>query len=147
MWTRCRFPDGGRSGAGPPRRTISSARPRLSTAQDSAGARRRVKGAARVESRAVAGETETQAEGSRTSEADRRRRPGVVLVFSGTQPTWRVFPLQDGHLTLGRGEVPDERLSRAHAQITFTRDGRWRVRDLDSRNGTFVDGQRVQGEG
>jgi transcriptional regulator with AAA-type ATPase domain len=94
----------------------------------------------------VPGETETQAEGSRSEETPGRRRPGLLLIFSGTRPAWRVFPLQDGVLTIGRGDLPDERLSRAHAEVVH-RDGRWLVRDLDSRNGTFVDGQRVQGEG
>ena len=35
-----------------------------------------------------------------------------------------------------------DNVSRFHAEIRH-RDGRWRVRDLESRNGTFVDGERI----
>jgi hypothetical protein len=37
-------------------------------------------------------------------------------------------------------------VSREHAELTATAEG-WRVRDLGSRNGTHVDGQRVPGRG
>jgi transcriptional regulator of acetoin/glycerol metabolism len=67
-----------------------------------------------------------------------------------------VFPGLDGALTtlppggvvLGRGEECDVRIegeetSRRHAEIR--REGPlWIIRDLDSRNGTFVNGERVQ---
>ena len=36
----------------------------------------------------------------------------------------------------------DKRVSRRHAQV-FYADGAWRVRDLDSANGTFMDGEPV----
>jgi transcriptional regulator with PAS, ATPase and Fis domain len=39
----------------------------------------------------------------------------------------------------------DARLSRRHASVTL-RGGRWSVRDLESRNGTFVNGARIEGE-
>ena len=74
------------------------------------------------------------------------RRPGLVLVSSADGPVLRCFPVLAGaSLTIGRGDIPDERLSRVHAQIRFV-DGRWRVRDLGSRNGTFADGRRIEGE-
>ena len=38
----------------------------------------------------------------------------------------------------------DEHVSRRHAEIT-AEDGRWLIRDLDTPNGTRVDGQRIQG--
>lgn len=38
--------------------------------------------------------------------------------------------------------LEDPQVSRRHAQLRF-RDGRWIVRDLESRNGTFVNGLRV----
>jgi DNA-binding NtrC family response regulator len=71
------------------------------------------------------------------------RRSGLALVFSGARPLLRTFPVGSG-LTLGRGDLPDDRLSRVHAEVRFE-GGRCRARDLGSRNGTFVDGQRVQG--
>jgi DNA-binding NtrC family response regulator len=76
-----------------------------------------------------------------------RAVPGVIVVFSGHAPILRALPLKHGKLLLGREEVglpDDERLSRRHAEIEW--DGRrWLVRDLGSRNGTNVNGQRVEG--
>src|SRR4051812_18565436 len=40
--------------------------------------------------------------------------------------------------------VRDPTISRLHAELEVRDDGVW-VRDLDSRNGTFVDGVRVSG--
>ena len=60
-----------------------------------------------------------------------------------------VFRLEPGHpLIIGRAssnEIPiaDERSSRRHAEIFFEQ-GEWRVRDLGSRNGTFVDGHKLE---
>jgi hypothetical protein len=52
-----------------------------------------------------------------------------------------------GALRIGRGTECDLRLdhpsvSRAHAELR-SEDGGWRLRDLDSKNGTFLDGARV----
>jgi len=60
-----------------------------------------------------------------------------------------VFRLVDGEsVTIGRAPtntivVKDERCSRNHAEV-FQAQGQWTLRDLDSRNGTLIDGQRVQ---
>lgn len=59
-----------------------------------------------------------------------------------------VFRLVDGEsVTVGRAPtnaivVKDERCSRNHAEI-FQVKSQWTLRDLDSRNGTLVDGQRI----
>jgi len=59
-----------------------------------------------------------------------------------------VFRLESGRpLIVGRAssnEIPiaDERSSRRHAEIFFE-NGDWKVRDLGSRNGTFVDGIKL----
>lgn len=50
-------------------------------------------------------------------------------------------------LTVGRSNgnhvvLPDEKCSRQHCEI-FARGGHWIVRDLESRNGIFVNGQRI----
>jgi transcriptional regulator with GAF, ATPase, and Fis domain len=74
--------------------------------------------------------------------------PGVVLVYSGDQPLCVAWPLDATGLEIGRSlraELEDdERMSRRHAQVAFE-DGRFRVTDLDSSNGSYVDGERVRG--
>ena len=42
-------------------------------------------------------------------------------------------------------EIHDERMSREHASVRFER-GHWVIADLDSRNGTYVNAQRIHGE-
>src|SRR5688572_6114205 len=62
-----------------------------------------------------------------------------------------VFRLVDGEsVTIGRAPtnaivVKDERCSRNHAEV-FQSQSQWTLRDLDSRNGTLVDGQRIQAD-
>lgn len=62
-----------------------------------------------------------------------------------------VFRLVPGEsVTLGRGAtnaivIKDERCSRNHAEV-FQARGAWQLRDLDSRNGTQVSGQRLSGD-
>jgi transcriptional regulator with GAF, ATPase, and Fis domain len=77
-------------------------------------------------------------------------RPGLIIVFSGTAPLFVPLVLDGRPLLVGRDSpigilVRDDRLSRQHARIGRSADG-WVVEDLASRNGTFVDGVRVQGE-
>ncbi len=73
----------------------------------------------------------------------------AYLIIRQGQRWTDVFRLEPNHpLIIGRAssnEIPvaDERSSRRHAEIFYT-DGAWHVRDLDSRNGTFVDGQRLE---
>ena len=61
-----------------------------------------------------------------------------------------VFPLNSAPLTLGRGDqndlvlAGDEFASSRHARIEVRGDGAW-VQDLESTNGTFVNGSRVAG--
>lgn len=58
-------------------------------------------------------------------------------------------PLEPGlRITIGRSEsnhvkLPDEKCSRHHCEV-FSRGAHWVVRDLESRNGIFVAGQRVK---
>ncbi|WP_437935798.1 sigma 54-interacting transcriptional regulator [Sorangium sp. So ce341] len=75
--------------------------------------------------------------------------PGLVLVFSVDCPRCDVLPLKDGELELGRGEVggvplDDLRMSRRHARVRWNQ-GQWEVEDLDSRNGTSLDGVPLTG--
>lgn len=60
------------------------------------------------------------------------------------------IPVGERTIRLGRAlentlVASNEYVSRAHAEI-LARDGRYYLRDLDSRNGTFVNGKRVSGE-
>jgi transcriptional regulator with PAS, ATPase and Fis domain len=78
-------------------------------------------------------------------------RPGLLLVFSGNSPCLESLPIARGPVEIGRdvmgalGVEVDGRMSRSHSSIDF--DGtEWRIRDLNSRNGTFVDGLRIDGE-
>jgi transcriptional regulator with GAF, ATPase, and Fis domain len=95
---------------------------------------------------------ETEDGTGRSARRATRARPGVILVHSGLSPAFRPFalPARESPLLVGRegpvGAIADDRrLSRRHAEIARGSGG-WRVRDLDSRNGTFVDGRAVRGE-
>jgi transcriptional regulator of acetoin/glycerol metabolism len=74
--------------------------------------------------------------------------PGLVAVWSGDQPLSIAFRLDSAGLVVGRALASplasDDRLSRHHARVAFEAE-RFVVTDLDSRNGTFVDGVRVAG--
>jgi transcriptional regulator with PAS, ATPase and Fis domain len=76
--------------------------------------------------------------------------PGLVAVFSAGRPLLECLPLRDAELIIGRGGLPptlehDQRMSRRHASVAY--DGvRWLIEDFGSRNGTFLDGQRVTGK-
>jgi transcriptional regulator with PAS, ATPase and Fis domain len=78
--------------------------------------------------------------------------PGLILVFAGggASPSLRAIPTGAGGVGLGRedagGEpLDDDRVSREHAHVSFGPGG-WTIRDLGSRNGTFLNGEPVHGE-
>lgn len=76
--------------------------------------------------------------------------PGLVLVFEAGKPAARALPLGSAGLELGRGSpegalAEDEQVSRTHLRVTYEH-GVWTFEDLGSRNGTYVDGQRVSGK-
>ena len=61
------------------------------------------------------------------------------------------FPLEDAQTTIGRSPtcsvcVDDEKVSRLHAVVQRTGDTGWRITDLDSTNGTFVNDQPVRAD-
>jgi pSer/pThr/pTyr-binding forkhead associated (FHA) protein len=80
---------------------------------------------------------------------DRRPRSsnadfGELLPVGGGEP----IALSKANLTVGRHgscdiAMPYSIVSARHCELEF-KDGHWRVRDLGSRNGTFVDGQRCE---
>ncbi|HAN99089.1 MAG TPA: sigma-54-dependent Fis family transcriptional regulator [Planctomycetaceae bacterium] len=73
-----------------------------------------------------------------------------LVIRDGTK--WSdVFRLVPGRrVTVGRATtnqivIRDELASRQHAEI-FLADGRWHIRDLDSRNGVQVNGESIRGD-
>jgi transcriptional regulator of acetoin/glycerol metabolism len=71
--------------------------------------------------------------------------PGVVVVWTGTQPTVQAFRVPPAGLIIGREllqATTDDRISRQHARITC-KDGRFVVTDLGSRNGTYAGGHAL----
>jgi len=79
--------------------------------------------------------------------------PVVVLIATGDRPLVRIVPLRGGVAVLGREierpggplELGDGRASRRHAEVRRHGLG-WKVKDLGSHNGTFVDGRRIEGD-
>jgi FHA domain-containing protein/uncharacterized protein DUF1707 len=79
----------------------------------------------------------------------RRALAALRAVFSGRPAGLLADPaaLATGQITLGRSSscqlvLSDATVSRRHAALVV-RDGTWRVVDLDSSNGTWVNGRRV----
>ena len=85
---------------------------------------------------------ESSATGSVASE------PAAFLVVQRGAARLEVVPmLPDAPVSVGRAAsnrlvLADPKCSRQHCEF-FHRDGRWHVRDLDSRNGLTVNGRRV----
>jgi|SRR5579859_493861 len=74
---------------------------------------------------------------------------GNLLFRSGGMKGQR-YQIKAPIINIGRAEyndlnIPDESVSTSHAKLQ-RREGVWMLVDLDSTNGTFVDGERVQGE-
>jgi len=72
----------------------------------------------------------------------------VVLVCVEGPLAGQEFEIPKTGLVVGREghvRVPDEFLSRRHFELTREDDGVVRVRDLGSRNGTFLNGRRLDG--
>jgi pSer/pThr/pTyr-binding forkhead associated (FHA) protein len=82
--------------------------------------------------------------------APARRSVRLVVQRSPSLEEGDEFPLNSAPLTVGRGGqndlvLPgDEFASARHARIEVRGDGVW-VQDLDSTNGTYVNGSRVAG--
>lgn len=71
--------------------------------------------------------------------------PGVVVVWSGAQPTVQVFRVPSAGVVIGREllqTTTDDRISRQHARIMW-KDRRFIVTDLGSRNGTYAGGHAL----
>ena len=71
--------------------------------------------------------------------------PGIVVVWSGAQPSVQVFRVPPAGLIIGREllqATTDDRISRQHARVTW-KDRRFVVTDLGSRNGTYAGGHAL----
>jgi predicted component of type VI protein secretion system len=80
----------------------------------------------------------------------REQREPARLVCTGGSTSGQAIPLLGSTTVLGRAAtcqvvIEDDFASRRHAQITLRDDGYW-LRDLDSKNGTLLDGQPLAGE-
>ena len=76
------------------------------------------------------------------------RLPPRLLVTAGPAKDTTI-PLPDGEATLGRDPanavaVADASVSRKHCLLRKEEDGRFQIKDLDSRNGTLVNGRAVK---
>ncbi|MDQ3855738.1 MAG: DUF3662 domain-containing protein [Chloroflexota bacterium] len=99
-----------------------------------------------------AAEAEHRVEFTQPIEVARTRRrvepPAASLtVVSGGQHGYR-YPLPIGRVSLGRGVdnnivLEDSRVSRHHAEL-YVRGSEWYLRDLDSTNGTYVNGYGIR---
>lgn len=79
---------------------------------------------------------------------DEQNHP-VLIIYKGTLAGTR-WTLDDSPTTLGRAPdsdivLPDRQVSRYHARIEQDDDG-YLLRDLGSKNGTFVNGEQVRGQ-
>lgn len=74
----------------------------------------------------------------------------MLLIFKSGPLEGRIVDIGRGPLTIGRVadndlQLSDDRVSRHHAVIEMQDAGALVLRDLGSRNGTFVDGRRLAG--
>jgi DNA-binding NtrC family response regulator len=80
-------------------------------------------------------------------ELSREPLPAAICVFAGRRALFRPALFEGGRVTLGRilddDVEEDEQASRTHARVELLGDDSLRVHDLGSRNGTFVDGERI----
>lgn len=77
----------------------------------------------------------------------RSHTPQQLLVTAGPLAGSRMNLNNTGEVTIGRADnsafvLNDDYASAHHAKL-INRDGSWYLEDLDSRNGTFLNGQRV----
>ncbi len=89
---------------------------------------------------------DTEAESSE----HKRAVPGLLVIFSEGKPRYHPIVAKRGQpILLGREgfgglTLGDPKMSTRHAEVTWS--GSFEVRDLGSRNGTFLDGERVKDE-
>jgi hypothetical protein len=106
-------------------------------------------------SRIIKRSSGSQASGSQRREAPVNAKRGLVLSGAAANGKLVSFPLEVAALegqgiSLGRDaalvdySIDDDLISRRHARFTYA-DGKVRIEDLNSTNGTFVNGRQVAG--
>ncbi|MFW5708874.1 MAG: FHA domain-containing protein [Chloroflexota bacterium] len=83
------------------------------------------------------------------SEQKQREEKPIITVIEGNFAN-QYWVLDQPELVIGRDDVcdivlPDRQISRQHIRIKV-QDNRFFVEDLESRNGTWINGQRLEGE-
>ncbi|MCB0169221.1 MAG: FHA domain-containing protein [Anaerolineae bacterium] len=79
-----------------------------------------------------------------------RSEVAMLLIQEGNSPKTQ-WPLVKDRTVIGREsdsdiQIDDRQVSRRHAEIALTPDGYYVLRDLGSKNGTFLNGQPVSHE-
>src|SRR5947208_2169534 len=80
------------------------------------------------------------------SETFQVSHPAAVVLATGRDGQTREFPIGGARAVVGRVggveiRLDDVSVSRRHAELVRGPDGRWRVHDLGSHNGTSADGR------
>jgi diguanylate cyclase (GGDEF)-like protein len=93
-------------------------------------------------------EDTTSTEVSELQKPDAERPCLTILTGSAAGQTYKVVK---GNALIGRGEraevrILDDGVSRHHARLRFDTGGRLYVSDLESRNGTFVNGRKIDAD-
>jgi pSer/pThr/pTyr-binding forkhead associated (FHA) protein len=81
--------------------------------------------------------------------SDLVRKPMLRLMMRRGPTPGAIYELEDAEITIGRGSknqivIRDDEVSREHCRL-IRQSGHYEVIDLNSSNGTFVNGQRVVG--
>jgi diguanylate cyclase (GGDEF)-like protein len=95
---------------------------------------------------AVASRAELNAAIAAAAKGKKKQRPWIVIV-TGSAGAGKMVRL-DGELVIGRVatagfRIDEDGVSRQHAKLVIAPEGTVQIIDLDSRNGTFVNGDRV----
>lgn len=77
-----------------------------------------------------------------------KKTSAVLIVVSGKTSVGKMFKLDRNEMTIGRGAeaditLDDEGVSRRHAKVVVRADGSIQLVDLNSTNGTFSNGEKV----
>jgi transcriptional regulator of acetoin/glycerol metabolism len=96
-------------------------------------------------------DNETRDDSGRMTAPKSRPVAGILVMFAAGRPAASAFEIGPDGLVFGRGSPAgvldeDERISRRHVRIAVSETARgnaWTVEDLESRNGTYVDGRRL----
>ncbi len=96
-------------------------------------------------------EEATAIQRTKAQPAGPRRGPAFLTVLTG-EHVGTVFELTLGESMIGRKEgvhvhLTDDGISRRHAKIIRDPDGSAKLVDLDSTNGTYINGRRIHAEG